>query len=335
MARCQVHGVQRPAARGDRRCGRRPAGSRGGRFAVLCRSVPVAKRSTAGFRTSCIRRVRSALNAIEALVPGGRIGRRRIPRPVVPWPFESVHVLRVDGEIEEVFLRQPQVFEQLPRGMLETRDLRAAHGSWNASDGLVEADVGLLPVEEPHQVGSERIERVVHHRILSHADGTLSTYTTASPRRATSVRSVLRQPHALLSAIPLRPDTGAAAWRGRVLREPAPVDGRSPAPVQRVAARARHDRPCPGRALRPPVRAQGAGSRHPRGREPPALRADRKVARSETDAPPDHRPALCGRRRVRRAGAEGRRYRACPRRRSRRRSSIGRPTTTACDRGLP
>ena len=61
----------------------------------------------------------------------------------------------VHAEVEDVFLREADVFEELPRRVLEAGRAGAAFVRRDAVDGLVEADVRVFPVENAGEVIAE------------------------------------------------------------------------------------------------------------------------------------------------------------------------------------
>jgi hypothetical protein len=88
----------------------------------------------------------------HALPPRCLVGRLVARRPVIVRPFSLVHVIWVDAEVENVLLRNPHVLKELPRRMLEACGVHAAHRGRNPVDGLVEADVCVLPVEQTRKL---------------------------------------------------------------------------------------------------------------------------------------------------------------------------------------
>ena len=72
----------------------------------------------------------------DAGVPRPAVGRRRVLRPVVVGPLAAVDVLGVDAEIEDVFLRDAHVLEQLPGGVIEAGRPRAALVGGTSSTAL-------------------------------------------------------------------------------------------------------------------------------------------------------------------------------------------------------
>jgi len=86
-----------------------------------------------------------------------------MPGPVVVRPLHGVDVLGIHAEVEDVFLRDAQVLEQLPHAVLESIRARPALVRRHVFERIVQADVRLLPVENPGELFSERF---VTHRGL-------------------------------------------------------------------------------------------------------------------------------------------------------------------------
>lgn len=89
-----------------------------------------------------------------ALVPrrGGWRHRRR--RPVRGGPLRF-GVCRIPAEIEDVSLSEPDVLEQLPERVRESRGLDAEEPRGQASHDLIEGDVSIVPLEEREDVTAE------------------------------------------------------------------------------------------------------------------------------------------------------------------------------------
>jgi ubiquinone/menaquinone biosynthesis C-methylase UbiE len=120
----------------------------------------------------------------NALVPRRRARWRGTLRPVILRPLERVDVLRIDTEVEEILLRYAHVLEELPRCVLEACGVRSALVRCDTIDGLVKADVGLVPVKEAHQLRAERVRGFVQSESLcpKHTNnGAARAYTHAQP----------------------------------------------------------------------------------------------------------------------------------------------------------
>jgi hypothetical protein len=68
----------------------------------------------------------------------------------------------VHTELEDVFLRDPDVLEELPRRVLEAGRAGAALVGRNAGDSLVEADMRVFPVEDARKLIAECRARFAH-----------------------------------------------------------------------------------------------------------------------------------------------------------------------------
>jgi hypothetical protein len=102
------------------------------------------------------KRAHAAFPGVRAPGSGGRgpvLGHRRFA------------VGRIDAEIENIALRPAQVLDELPRRMRKGRCGRTSSAHRDAIHCRVEADVGILPRQQPAQVLAERCIRV--HRSLS------------------------------------------------------------------------------------------------------------------------------------------------------------------------
>src|SRR5687767_13072360 len=80
-----------------------------------------------------------------------RLGRRR---PVIVRPGRLL-VARVAAEVEDVPLRDAQVLDELPRRMRKAADADAAVPRREPFDGLLEADVRVLPGEDTAKLLAE------------------------------------------------------------------------------------------------------------------------------------------------------------------------------------
>ena len=80
-------------------------------------------------------------------------------RPIVVRPFHRVLVVRVDAEVEDVFLRNPHVLEQLPWGMLEANRDGATLVGRDSVHSFIESNVRFFPVEGTRQVIAESVSR--------------------------------------------------------------------------------------------------------------------------------------------------------------------------------
>ncbi len=98
----------------------------------------------------------------DAVFPRGIVGRRGRRRPVVVRPRQVVLVGGVHAEVEDVVLRDADVLQQLPRRVLEAGRAHASRLRRHAGHGLVEADVCVLPVEDPHQMVADGIIGLAH-----------------------------------------------------------------------------------------------------------------------------------------------------------------------------
>jgi hypothetical protein len=58
----------------------------------------------------------------------------------------------IDAEIEDVFLRNPDVLDELPRRVLEAGGAGAALVGRDPIDGFVEANMSVLPIEDSSKV---------------------------------------------------------------------------------------------------------------------------------------------------------------------------------------
>ena len=92
--------------------------------------------------------LRVFLELRHAGVPSGIIWRRFGARPVVVGP-RLLFVVGIAAEIENVFLRDPQVLQQLPRCVRRSRDLLAAKFRREALDRGIEIRMGTL---HPQQI---------------------------------------------------------------------------------------------------------------------------------------------------------------------------------------
>jgi hypothetical protein len=63
-----------------------------------------------------------------------------------------VLVSGIDAEVENVFLRNPHVLNELPRRVLEAGSAATALVRRDPIDGLVKADMSLLPIEEANEM---------------------------------------------------------------------------------------------------------------------------------------------------------------------------------------
>jgi hypothetical protein len=67
-------------------------------------------------------------------------------RPVIGRPAHLL-VPWIDGEVEDIVLRDTQVFEDLPRGVQRTAGPAAPQDGCEVLDGTVEIRVRLAPIE--------------------------------------------------------------------------------------------------------------------------------------------------------------------------------------------
>jgi hypothetical protein len=75
-----------------------------------------------------------------------------------------VLVVLVHTELEDVVLRQADVLEQLPGGVLEPWRTGTALGGGNPVNRLVESHVRLFPVEQPDEMIAIRL--ILHSMII-------------------------------------------------------------------------------------------------------------------------------------------------------------------------
>src|SRR6185369_8936636 len=109
---------------------------------------------------------RLAIAAIggNRLRPRRRAARRRRRRPVVVRPL-LLFVLGGPAELEDVVLRDPQVLDQLPQGMLRARGHFTAEPRRNPLHRAIEPDVRLLEIEQLHQLPTQGF--VIDHRFTA------------------------------------------------------------------------------------------------------------------------------------------------------------------------
>src|SRR5262245_24198600 len=68
-----------------------------------------------------LQRLAVGLELLHARVPRRRVWWRRISWPVIVRPIQRMHVLRIDTEVEEIFLCETHVLQQLPDRVLKAR----------------------------------------------------------------------------------------------------------------------------------------------------------------------------------------------------------------------
>ena len=112
----------------------------------------------------CFQLLAGARERPNAFLPG-RVAWRRWSRPVVVGPFQSVGVIRVDAKVENVFLRQPDVLEQLPGRVLETGCSSTAFVDRNPVDRPVERHVCVFPIENTGEMVAK--STVTHQAIMT------------------------------------------------------------------------------------------------------------------------------------------------------------------------
>ena len=141
-----------------------------------------------GVRDELLQPLAIGPDARDALVPCGIAGRLGAGRPVVVGPFQRVHVGGIEAKREQIGLRQPHVLQQLPWGVGEPFGCRSAPLSRQLRYGAVEADVGLLPVEHPHQV---RTHGTLHPpvRVICHVAGPIIAARCLGAQLAISVNN--------------------------------------------------------------------------------------------------------------------------------------------------
>ena len=150
----------------------------------------------------CLQGLAVAHVCVDAIGPR-RDGRRRSRRgPVIAGPFPGVVVRRLGAELQDVVLRQADVLQQFPGRVRKPAGPRALKLRRNALDGLVEADVSVLPFEDAHQVLTNDAGELAHdclptraHRatrrpydvsILGPADALRASPPRRNPGRRTS-----------------------------------------------------------------------------------------------------------------------------------------------------
>jgi hypothetical protein len=68
-----------------------------------------------------------------------------------------VHIFRVHAEVEEIFLREAHVLEQLPQTMVESGNACPPPVGGQAFDRFVESDVRFFPIKDAYEVRAKRI----------------------------------------------------------------------------------------------------------------------------------------------------------------------------------
>ena len=102
----------------------------------------------------------------EAFFPSV-VGRRGVARRPVAGGEVQLFVFGVAAEVEDVPLRDAEVLQQLPGGVGRARGLGGAQLGGPVGDDLVEADVGVAPVEQ--------LDDVLPQGLVVLGDGSLLT----------------------------------------------------------------------------------------------------------------------------------------------------------------
>lgn len=102
-----------------------------------------------------------ASKLLDALVPGGSVGRRGGFRPVSGGPGRR-DVFGIAAELEDVPLSETEVFEEHPGGVGKVGGLRTAKRGWKIFDDDVEGGVGVAAVQKIEEVPAQRLIVVGH-----------------------------------------------------------------------------------------------------------------------------------------------------------------------------